>query len=115
MHGYKLTDDDIIRRDVINNLLCYFRVDFKDIESRYKITFNEYFEEELKLLDDLIKDGILIYSKNFIDMTPAGHLFVRNVCTLFDKYFKTDASSKYVPALQRSSTSSYKIQSCGGE
>ncbi|OGL46313.1 MAG: oxygen-independent coproporphyrinogen III oxidase [Candidatus Schekmanbacteria bacterium RBG_16_38_10] len=115
LHGYKLTDDDIIRRDVINSLLCYFRVDFKDIESRYKITFNEYFEEELKLLDDLIKDGILIYSKNFIDMTPAGHFFVRNVCTLFDKYFKTDTSSQYVPALQRSSTSSYKIQSCGGE
>lgn len=113
LRGYKLTDDDIIRRDVINNLLCYFRVDFKEIESRYKITFNEYFDEELKLLDELIKDGILIYSKDFIDMTPVGHFFVRNVCTLFDKYFKTDTSSKYVPALQRSSTSAHKTHSCG--
>lgn len=113
LRGYKLTDDDIIRRDVISNLLCYFRVDFKDINNKYKIDFNKYFEEELKLLDDLVKGGILKYSNNCIDITPIGHFFIRNVCTVFDKYFKADTFSKYVPALQRSSTSVYKTQSCG--
>ena len=114
LRGYNLTKDDIIRKDVINSLLCYFQIDFEAIEKRYNIVFDEYFEEELKSMDDLVKDGILIFSKTGINMTPVGHFFVRNVCSIFDKYFKDSKSSTtYVPALQRSSTSSFEKHSCG--
>lgn len=111
--GYKLNNDDFIRRDIINSLLCYFYVDIKVIEIKYKINFTEYFKDEMESLGDFVDDGILTYSEGSIDITPVGHFFVRNVCTLFDKYFKTDTSSKYVPALQRSSTSAHKTHSCG--
>lgn len=114
LRGYKLTEDDIIRKDVIYNLLCYFHIDFKAVENKFKIDFKKYFENELELLDNLSKDGILTFSKTGIDITPMGHFFVRNVCTIFDKYFKNSKSSTtYVPALQRSSTSPFERHSCG--
>lgn len=115
LRGYKLTNDDFIRRDVINSLLCYFCVDFKSIESKYKINFIEYFKDEIKSLDDFVSDGILTCSEVSIDVTPIGHFFIRNVCTNFDKYLKIEkdkSSSAYVPAIQRSSTSEYKTHSC---
>lgn len=116
LRGYRMNNDDIIRKDVINNILCYFSLEFKVIEDRYKIDFNEYFKEEMKSLDVLVNDGILNCSRHQIRITPLGHYFVRNVCAIFDKYLKTDAdriASKYVPAIQRSSNSSFKTQSCG--
>ena len=111
LRGYKLNSDDIIRRDVINNLMCYFNLDFGIIENRYQIDFNEYFREELKSLDRFVADGILDYSRDSINLTPAGHLFSRHVCALFDKYlipsFYGENTSKYVPEIQRSGTSEY--------
>ncbi len=109
LRGYKINSDDVIRRDVINNLLCYFNLDYGIIESRYQIDFNEYFREELKLLDRFVADGILEHSIDSISITPVGQLFTRHVCALFDKYlvpsFNGQNTSNYVPEIQRSGTS----------
>ena len=111
LRGYQVSHDDIIRKDVIDNLLCYFDLDFKVIESKYQIKFNEYFSEELKSLDRFIADGILTLSENSVCMTSTGQLFTRHVCALFDKYlvssFNDRNSSDYVPVIQRSGTSDY--------
>jgi oxygen-independent coproporphyrinogen-3 oxidase len=106
LRGYELNDDDIIRRDVINNLLCYFKLDFKAIENKYQIDFRKYFNKELKSLEDFAKDGILDYSENSINITSLENLFTRQVGSIFDKYFSFslgDENLKYTPAIQRNS------------
>lgn len=109
LRGYKMTEDDVIRRDVINNLLCYFYLDFEMIGSKHGIDFSEYFSNELKSLDRFAEDGILHYSKNSIRMTEVGRLFTRHVCMVFDKYLRSSINntSNYTPVIQRSATSRY--------
>ena len=37
--GLRLSQDDIIRKAVINQLICHFQLDFAAIETRFNITF----------------------------------------------------------------------------
>lgn len=82
--GYKLNNDDIIRRDVIHNLRIYFYLDYEMIENKHNIVFNEYFKKELALLEELIEDGILEISNNAIKITETGKYFTFLVCKTFD-------------------------------
>jgi oxygen-independent coproporphyrinogen III oxidase len=41
--GYRLTEDDHIRREVIMKLMCNFELNFKDIENQFNIDFKKYF------------------------------------------------------------------------
>lgn len=84
--GYKLNNDDIIRRDIIHNLRIYFSVDFSNIEKKYNIVFNRYFEKELLMMDDLINDGILKLTEKNIAITELGKYFTMQVCHIFDNY-----------------------------
>ncbi|MDD5688013.1 MAG: oxygen-independent coproporphyrinogen III oxidase [Elusimicrobia bacterium] len=86
--GYKLNNDDIIRRDVIHNLRTYFSVDFDEIEKRYDIDYQEYFNKEITMLDEFIKDGLLNISEKMIVLTELGKHFTAQVCRVFDKYAK---------------------------
>ena len=111
LRGYQMNHDDVIRKDIIDNLLCYFQLDFGIIERKFKINFNQYFKEEMKSLDKFSADGILDYTENSIRISSTGQLFVRHVCTLFDKFlnssFKKEDIDSYVPSIQRSGASEY--------
>jgi oxygen-independent coproporphyrinogen-3 oxidase len=85
--GYKLDSDLLIRRDVINGILNYFVLRFEDIEKKYRINFEDYFKEELRLLGRLVDDGLAEVSNNAIQVTSLGRCFVRHVCMVFDKYW----------------------------
>lgn len=105
LRGYAMDADDLVRRDVINTLLCYFNVDFKDIEDRHRINFRDYFCYELERLAPFEEDGMLCYSKGSITMTEEGQPFARHVCVLFDKHLRQElrnGSASYVPQVQRS-------------
>ena len=84
--GYKLSQDDIIRRDIMRKLRNFFTVNYIDVERKYNINFQEYFHREIKALNKLIGEGILNYSDKAIDITTAGREFTLHVCRVFDKY-----------------------------
>jgi len=86
--GYKLNRDDIIRREVINNLMTNFKIDFDKINTQFNINFIYYFENELKNLQELIDDNIIKLNINSITITEVGENFARNVARLFNKYFQ---------------------------
>src|SRR5262249_15110258 len=50
MRGYKLSDDDRLRRAVISRLLCHTVVVKDEIAREFDIDFDEYFAEELRQL-----------------------------------------------------------------
>ena len=86
LRGFRLNRDDIIRRDVINNIITYFFLDIGNIEEKYNIVFNNYFQKEMVSLDSFVQDGILHFSNNNIIITSLGKYFLRHVCMVFDYY-----------------------------
>ena len=92
--GYLLDTDDELRRDVISRLICHFDLEFDAIEDIYKINFKDYFSNELKLLSEIQNDNLLELKDNGIEILPTGRFFIRNICSIFDKYLDPEKSGK---------------------
>jgi oxygen-independent coproporphyrinogen-3 oxidase len=88
MRGYRLSQDDVIRRAVINRLLCHTVIPKREVEKEFAISFDEYFAEETARLEEFIADGLVQVSANEIRVTMLGQIFIRNVAMIFDAYLK---------------------------
>jgi oxygen-independent coproporphyrinogen III oxidase len=87
--GFERSPDDVIRRDVIQSLMCNFHLDVRAIERAHGIDFASYFAPSLEELDEgPVAHGFVVRDADAIDVTEAGRLFVRNVCMAFDAYLK---------------------------
>ncbi len=84
--GHKLSKNDRIRRDVIFKLRNSFSLDFENIDKEHNINSREYFKNEITRLEGFVRDGILNYSDNRIEVTDLGKEFILNVCDNFDDY-----------------------------
>ena len=88
--GVSLNRDDILRRAIIMELMCQFKLSISDVEDKYHIAFDtdfeEYFAPELLALKPLIADGLIRTFSNGIEVTPTGRLLVRNIASVFDVY-----------------------------
>jgi oxygen-independent coproporphyrinogen-3 oxidase len=90
--GVTLTQDDLIRRDVITRLICHYTLSIADVEKRWNIDFKSYFASELNGLKEMETDGLLVVKENTIDVLPRGRLLIRNICMQFDIYLSSKAS-----------------------
>ncbi|AMD00751.1 MULTISPECIES: oxygen-independent coproporphyrinogen III oxidase [Halomonas] len=88
MRGYRLNDDDRLRRDVINALMCHGRIDFADIEAKHDIVFRDYFADALAELAEMQRDELIDIRDEAIEVLPTGRLMMRNVAMAFDAYLK---------------------------
>ncbi|HIG10361.1 MAG: oxygen-independent coproporphyrinogen III oxidase [bacterium] len=86
--GVLLRGEDALRRALIHDLMCNFRVDKQALLERFEIDFEETFREDLKRLEPLIRDGLVRHDERFIEATPEGQLFVRNIAMCFDTYWR---------------------------
>ena len=86
VRGYQSHDDDLLRREIIQQLVCHFRLDTRLIGKAWNINFSEYFADELERLADMEKDGLLAFDKDQIIVLEPGRLLVRNICMIFDRY-----------------------------
>jgi oxygen-independent coproporphyrinogen-3 oxidase len=86
--GYRLDEDDRIRRHVIANLMCNFTLEMSEVERRFGIGFRRYFETEMRELEEPREHGFLTWDDARIQVTPLGRLFVRNLCMVFDRYLR---------------------------
>ena len=89
--GLALTRDDCIRRDVIKALICNFQLNLVEIEELWDLNAEEYFAEDLKLLEPLAKDGLVDIDGKHIQVTAKGRLLIRNICMCFDSYLRQKA------------------------
>jgi len=88
MRGVELHADDLIRRDVIQKLMCDFDLDFAAAEARHGIVCADYFAPELAALRPLAEDGLVEVASDSIRVTPRGRLLVRTVAMQFDRYLR---------------------------
>lgn len=84
--GLHCNKDDLIRRAVIQQLICHFQLDFEDIEDLYNIDFRGYFADIWDDLERFARDGLITLGSRGIDVSAAGRLLVRSLCMLFDRY-----------------------------
>ena len=89
--GVALDNDDLLRREVIKQLICNFKLDKKMIESEFAVDFNRYFKEDLELLQTFINDDLVEVDDKEIRVTLRGRLLIRNICMCFDKYLRAKA------------------------
>jgi oxygen-independent coproporphyrinogen-3 oxidase len=90
--GLALSADDLLRRDVIQKLMCDFALDLRDLAARWDVDVGKRFAPELARLAELAQDGLLTVTPDRIDVTPKGRLLVRNICMVFDDYFGKPAA-----------------------
>ena len=81
--GHILSNEDLIVRKHILNLMCHFETSW--------IANGLYFEELPEILDhlkEMEEDGLLVRSEGQLSVTEKGKPFVRNVCMAFDLRLK---------------------------
>jgi oxygen-independent coproporphyrinogen-3 oxidase len=84
--GLVLNRDDVIRQDVITQLICQFALNFNQIDQAWRIQSSDYFADELIALEQMQKDGLLVLSEDGLQVTQPGRLLIRNICMVFDRY-----------------------------
>jgi len=89
MRGIVLNADDLVRRAIIQALMCHFELDKEAFDNIYQIDFDSYFADELKELEEYKREGLLELAKQRITVTPKGRMLIRNICMVFDKYLRT--------------------------
>ena len=90
--GFRLSDDDRLRRTVIQNLLCHCVLVKREIEREFGIRFDDYFSEALQRLAPCADDGLVELGVEEIRATALGRVFLRNLAMPFDAYLEKDAS-----------------------
>jgi oxygen-independent coproporphyrinogen-3 oxidase len=88
MRGYHLSNEDCLRRAVINRLLCHTVVVKDEISREFGVDFDKYFEEELQRLEPFREDGLAILDQDQIRATWLGRIFIRNLAMVFDPYLE---------------------------
>ncbi len=97
--GYRMTDDDLLRKHVIMRLMCDLELDIRDVERRFGIDFHDYFARSLEALKPLEADGLVDVRDDRITILGAGRLLLRNIAMPFDAYL--DSLSKTKPIFSR--------------
>ena len=86
LRGIELNADDLVRRAVIQALACQFAVSKESISIAHLIDFDRYFAQELAMLKQHEREGLVHVDHEWIGVTPKGRLLVRVLCMVFDKY-----------------------------
>lgn len=90
---YSSAEDDL-RRWVIHQILCQFRVDTGRFEQLFGTGFWEKFPSERQALLPFLRDGLVSVSSDALEVTPLGRIFVRNVGMVFDRYLQQADSAE---------------------
>ena len=91
--GMQMNADDVLRADLIQQLMCRGEIDIPALEDRHNIHFLEYFHEDLLRLCDLAIDGLVETSETKITATSRGRLLLRIIATCFDRYLNLPAAA----------------------
>ncbi len=80
-----VSSDDVIRREIIERLMCDLAVDLAEVEHRHNLP-DASFETELARLQEFAADGLLSITGKHIHVNEDGRFLVRSICAVFDTY-----------------------------
>jgi len=86
--GMSLDADDLLRAELIQQLMCHSEVDFATLEQRHEIEFEAYFRDDLDRLKALEADGLIERLPRSLRVTARGRLLLRIIAACFDRYLQ---------------------------
>jgi oxygen-independent coproporphyrinogen III oxidase len=93
--GVAVTADDVMRRFVINRVMCLLRLDLREVAARFGAGARQEIEGNLEAgVKELQDDGLVTFDGDVLRVTPLGQLLVRNVAMLFDAYLGKEGGKK---------------------
>jgi oxygen-independent coproporphyrinogen-3 oxidase len=90
LRGIELTPDDILRRSIIQALMCHFELSIDAIEVSHMVDFKRYFADEIADLRTMESAGLVKLEDKWITVLPAGRMLVRGIAMVFDRYLRSD-------------------------
>lgn len=90
--GIELTPDDVLRRAIIQSLMCHFELSFDVFEQAYGVDFRNYFSTELDELREMGEAGLLRIEERKIAVLPPGRMLVRAISMVFDARLRANRS-----------------------
>lgn len=93
--GIELEADDVLRREVINQLMCNNNLDISKLESKWRIDFKHYFKASMEDLQQMADDGLIKLEKNRLTITTSGRLLARSICMQFDRYLQEKNNNRF--------------------
>jgi oxygen-independent coproporphyrinogen-3 oxidase len=88
MRGIILSDDDVIRKAVIMEMMSNCKLNISNIQKQFCIDFFNYFKDEVVALQPFIDEGLVTLENDFLRVSDTGTLLIRNICMPFDTYLK---------------------------
>jgi oxygen-independent coproporphyrinogen III oxidase len=90
--GVIVDDDDLLRADVIQAIMCQDGIEFDRFDAGHGTDFRAYFADEIARLAPLVEDDLVRVSESEIRVTPKGRLLLRNIAMVFDRYLASAAT-----------------------
>ena len=88
LRGMRLDQDDLLRRQLIGELMCQFSLDTEQFAKLHQIDFPVYFKPEIEELKDLECAGLLEWDGATIVVPIKGRLLARRVAMTFDLHLR---------------------------
>jgi len=86
VRGLQLDEDDLIRRALINELMCHGELDKQRFGAHHRLLFDEYFARDRQRLAPLVADGLVQEDAQAIVVTSRGRLLLRIIAMCFDAW-----------------------------
>ncbi|MEK6406127.1 MAG: oxygen-independent coproporphyrinogen III oxidase [Acidobacteriota bacterium] len=94
MRGIRVSNEDKLRRSVINRILCHTVIVKSEIERDFGIDFDEHFARELERLRDLERDELVRLDNGRVEVASLGRIFIRNIAMVFDAYLNKPETAR---------------------
>ncbi|HEY8010013.1 MAG TPA: oxygen-independent coproporphyrinogen III oxidase [Rudaea sp.] len=94
--GLALDDDDLIRADAIQQLMCHGTLDIAAFEARHTLDFDAYFSTELLRLQELANDGLIVLEPQRLVVTSRGRFLLRIIAMCFDAHLPREQATTQI-------------------
>ena len=91
--GLRLDADDVLRADLIQQLMCRAEIDIVALEDRHGIDFAATFADDLVRLQPLVADGLVEIDPCRIAASSRGRLLLRIIAACFDRYLHAPSAA----------------------
>ncbi len=92
VRGIALDEDDFLRRDAIQSLMCDFSLDWDALDARRGIDSRRLLADARAALAPLADAGAVRLDERGIEVLPRGRLLVRAVAMAFDRHLARQAA-----------------------
>jgi oxygen-independent coproporphyrinogen-3 oxidase len=94
VRGLALDQDDLVRADAIQRLMCHGVLDIAAFAARHRLDFGVYFADTLACLEPLMRDGLVTLDAAALRVTPRGRFLLRHVAMCFDAHLARQRSGE---------------------